>query len=478
MQDINSALPVKWQSVTGDPYRNNIAIRVIPNVCSIQGRVKWLYDYATDEENQTRNILVFVTRIDQGEKYKAELQKMDLTVDFYHAKLDPTLKAELERKFREGETRILLTTTALGLGYDKKDIRDVVHMHSPLSLVQYYQEFGRAGRDGAPARAILLPSKLWEPMGWLNALQKIVSILKQSNYKEEKEGLENMCLQNRFRESDITDAFCFGLKKQILQMNRTAVVLADEGKFLSEQLWGQQRCAELSVMDELNKNPACCWRFILKQFGKSVDDDWKCGTCSGSDCDPGGDVRTDPFAGEEYCYRCVTRGGLVVYGLCEAGEDLDLDIDRIKAIVENHIPELIKDPPKWTLTYVPDSTGANEMTFKSIAEALGNMEQADYITSDPSKEKMRGANNETARKAVIDSEKFSFNRQKMPQSGNVIIYDDCMVSGTTLDHVVKPLQARGLHVTAIVHRIYPFEQRKLDKIHLFNEEISNDNNNY
>lgn len=100
--------------------------------------------------------IVYAATIRAAESAYALLEKQGESVGLYHARRPASARREVQERFMAGEMRVVVATNAFGLGIDKPDTRFVIHCQMPASLDAYYQESGRAGRDGEVAECTLL----------------------------------------------------------------------------------------------------------------------------------------------------------------------------------------------------------------------------------------------------------------------------------------------------------------------------------
>lgn len=131
--------------------RPNLCFRVIP--CHKRDKRTYLLHLL---KNQEGSFIVYVARKKDAEDIAGFLNENQISASAYHAGFRGDDRCKRQEEFICGLRRVMVATIAFGLGIDKPDIRGVIHFHLPASLESYYQEAGRAGRDGQPAQCILL----------------------------------------------------------------------------------------------------------------------------------------------------------------------------------------------------------------------------------------------------------------------------------------------------------------------------------
>ncbi|TYP71158.1 DNA helicase RecQ [Paenibacillus methanolicus] len=130
--------------------RTNLSLSVVTGV----DKRKFLRDFLRQRPDQS-GIIYAATR-KEVEEVCADLQKLGLAADKYHGGLSDNERASAQENFRFDDIRIMVATNAFGMGIDKPNVRFVVHWQMPSDVESYYQEAGRAGRDGEESDCLLM----------------------------------------------------------------------------------------------------------------------------------------------------------------------------------------------------------------------------------------------------------------------------------------------------------------------------------
>jgi len=150
-KDILEKLNLKNPEVFVSSFnRENITYKVIPRNKGFNQLLNFLADRKEDSG------IIYCLSRKSTESLAEDLKEAGYLAEAYHAGLDNSVKARTQEAFLRDEVRIIVATIAFGMGINKSNVRYVVHMDLPKNIEGYYQETGRAGRDGLPSDALLL----------------------------------------------------------------------------------------------------------------------------------------------------------------------------------------------------------------------------------------------------------------------------------------------------------------------------------
>ena len=164
-KDISSQLNLRNAQLFISSFdRKNLSLEVRPAL----DRIKQIIDFI--KEKPTDSGIIYCLSRKTTEELAEKLQKMGINAKAYHAGLDNAVRSTTQDEFINDDCQVVCATIAFGMGIDKSNVRWVIHYNLPKNIEGYYQEIGRAGRDGLPSATIL-----FESYGDVIQLQKFAS---------------------------------------------------------------------------------------------------------------------------------------------------------------------------------------------------------------------------------------------------------------------------------------------------------------
>jgi ATP-dependent DNA helicase RecQ len=187
--------------------------------------------------------IIYAATIKQVDAVHADLTAAGFNVAKYHGRLGQRERRDNQERFMAGELKAMVATNAFGMGIDKADIRFVIHYAFPGSLEAYYQEAGRAGRDGQAARCILL-----------------FNIADRRTHK--------YFIGGSFR----------GARARLLKKGLSDAAMAEDLKRLEDKRDNDE--SNLERMIAYGQTALCRWRALLDYFkAEGVEAEFRCGAC-------------------------------------------------------------------------------------------------------------------------------------------------------------------------------------------------------
>ena len=256
--------------------------------------------------------LVYTATRRSAEQYAAALGELGIDAAAYHAGMRAAHREDVHDRFTSGDLDVVVATTAFGMGIDKSDVRFVLHAEVADSLDSYYQEIGRAGRDGEPAVAALfyrqedLGLRRFFASGGVDelALRKVVTLVSHADGAVEPTLLA--------QEMDVPPTRLAGLVNLLEQAGAVevqsdgAIALADDAPdpraaadAAAEVAEGHRKVEQsrVEMMRAYAETTGCRRQFLLAYFGETLDEPCgSCDTCAAGSARDAADSGSSPYA--------------------------------------------------------------------------------------------------------------------------------------------------------------------------------------
>ena len=253
--DITNQIGNNITTIRGNLIRENFKLHVI-NVQSEDEKLIWLGEHLNHFEGS--GILYTGTRVDT-EIYSNWFEYLKIPSTAYNAGLDSDSRIAIEQGLMNNQWKCIVSTNALGMGIDKPDIRFIIHTQIPQSPIHYYQEIGRAGRDGKPCHIILfynpedrkLPESFIESAKpSMNKYERVIQVIKDDLLGEREIIKKSNIKQNQFRviKSDLMEQ---GIIREVAVSGRKKFEFIRDSQPLNTKAFEELRESKLADLDNM-----------------------------------------------------------------------------------------------------------------------------------------------------------------------------------------------------------------------------------
>jgi ATP-dependent DNA helicase RecQ len=283
-EDIKNQIGGNIELIRGDLLRDNLKLSVI-HVNSEEDKMAWISNYL---EKTVGNGIVYTGTRSNAEIFSKWCESEKLNTIYYHAGLDSDSRKLTEKEWMNNKFKAVISTNALGMGIDKADIRFIIHTQMPQSPIHYYQEIGRAGRDGKLAEIFLLfnPRDTDLPLSFINGArpleskyQRVIDALMQQplGEKDLMKATNMRMMQVRTIKADLLDQKIIREVKYGTSKKYEYQYNAPKLDFSSFEAIRNHRLAEFDKMLEYTNTHQCKMLYLCNYLGDSNSN--SCGIC-------------------------------------------------------------------------------------------------------------------------------------------------------------------------------------------------------